>query len=164
MHPYITSVRKVFVNCSYIIEKSWTVLNYDFITYILASFFIVQWYGHLSNSSVSGRRSAPCRQALRWNRCQRRSAARRTVWSRGHNCYKQVEVLLCCVALLCKMGLSCVLLLQFLFHPNSGAAGKFGDLQTVRAGKHKAFYITGRNICCYAHAFISEWKHHTRSS
>lgn len=33
--------------------------------------------------------------------------------------------------------------LQFLFHPNSGAAGRFGDLQTVRRGKHKAFYITG---------------------
>lgn len=33
--------------------------------------------------------------------------------------------------------------LQFLFHPNSGAAGAFGDLQVVRAGKHKAFYITG---------------------
>lgn len=33
--------------------------------------------------------------------------------------------------------------LQFLFHPNSGAAGKYGDLQTVRLGRHKAFYITG---------------------
>lgn len=34
-------------------------------------------------------------------------------------------------------------LLQLLFHPNSGAAGQFGDLQTVRMGRHKAFYITG---------------------
>ncbi|XP_072230028.1 arylsulfatase G-like [Leuresthes tenuis] len=37
---------------------------------------------------------------------------------------------------------------EFLFHPNSGAAGKFGDLQTVRAGKHKAFYITGGAEAC----------------
>ncbi|MED6287579.1 hypothetical protein CHARACLAT_017817, partial [Characodon lateralis] len=37
---------------------------------------------------------------------------------------------------------------EFLFHPNSGAAGKFGDLQTVRAGKHKAFYITGGPEAC----------------
>ncbi|KAI3364974.1 hypothetical protein L3Q82_001137 [Scortum barcoo] len=33
---------------------------------------------------------------------------------------------------------------EFLFHPNSGAAGKFGDLQTIRTGTHKAFYITGK--------------------
>ncbi|TKS90005.1 Arylsulfatase G [Collichthys lucidus] len=32
---------------------------------------------------------------------------------------------------------------EVLFHPNSGAAGTFGDLETVRTGKHKAFYITG---------------------
>ncbi|XP_015255272.1 PREDICTED: arylsulfatase G isoform X1 [Cyprinodon variegatus] len=37
---------------------------------------------------------------------------------------------------------------EFLFHPNSGAAGKFGDLQTVRVGKHKAFYITGGAEAC----------------
>lgn len=37
---------------------------------------------------------------------------------------------------------------EFLFHPNSGAAGKFGDLQTVRTGKHKAFYITGAAEAC----------------
>ncbi|KAM3860099.1 arylsulfatase G [Diretmus argenteus] len=37
---------------------------------------------------------------------------------------------------------------EFLFHPNSGAAGKFGDLQTVRAGKYKAFYITGSAEAC----------------
>ncbi|KAM4715655.1 arylsulfatase G isoform 1-T2 [Anableps anableps] len=37
---------------------------------------------------------------------------------------------------------------EFLFHPNSGAAGKFGDLQTVRAGKHKAFYVTGGAEAC----------------
>lgn len=37
---------------------------------------------------------------------------------------------------------------EFLFHPNSGAAGKFGDLQTVRAGKHKAFYMTGAAEAC----------------
>ncbi|XP_035001826.1 arylsulfatase G isoform X1 [Hippoglossus stenolepis] len=37
---------------------------------------------------------------------------------------------------------------EFLFHPNSGAAGRFGDLQTVRSGKHKAFYITGAAEAC----------------
>ncbi|KAG7506482.1 arylsulfatase G [Solea senegalensis] len=37
---------------------------------------------------------------------------------------------------------------EFLFHPNSGAAGTFGDLQTVRTGKHKAFYITGAAESC----------------
>ncbi|CAL8260579.1 unnamed protein product [Arctogadus glacialis] len=37
---------------------------------------------------------------------------------------------------------------EFLFHPNSGASGLFGDLQTVRAGKHKAFYITGSAEAC----------------
>ncbi|XP_054877091.1 arylsulfatase G [Poeciliopsis prolifica] len=37
---------------------------------------------------------------------------------------------------------------EFLFHPNSGAAGKFGDLKTVRVGKHKAFYITGGAAAC----------------
>ncbi|KAA8581757.1 hypothetical protein FQN60_003338, partial [Etheostoma spectabile] len=37
---------------------------------------------------------------------------------------------------------------EFLFHPNSGAAGTFGDLQTVRTGKHKAFYITGSAEAC----------------
>nr|XP_020462007.1 arylsulfatase G [Monopterus albus]XP_020462008.1 arylsulfatase G [Monopterus albus] len=37
---------------------------------------------------------------------------------------------------------------EFLFHPNSGAAGSFGDLQTVRRGKHKAFYITGSAKAC----------------
>ncbi|KAM4623757.1 arylsulfatase G [Polymixia lowei] len=37
---------------------------------------------------------------------------------------------------------------EFLLHPNSGAAGRFGDLQTVRAGNHKAFYITGASVAC----------------
>ncbi|XP_029933463.1 arylsulfatase G [Myripristis murdjan] len=37
---------------------------------------------------------------------------------------------------------------EFLCHPNSGAAGKFGDLQAVRAGKHKAFYLTGAAEAC----------------
>ncbi|XP_036811942.1 arylsulfatase G isoform X2 [Oncorhynchus mykiss] len=37
---------------------------------------------------------------------------------------------------------------EFLFHPNSGAAGKYGDLQTVRLGRHKAFYITGAAEAC----------------
>uniref|UniRef100_A0A3Q1EP93 Arylsulfatase G n=1 Tax=Acanthochromis polyacanthus TaxID=80966 RepID=A0A3Q1EP93_9TELE len=37
---------------------------------------------------------------------------------------------------------------EFLFHPNSGAAGRYGDLQTVRTGRHKAFYITGAAEAC----------------
>ncbi|XP_068439184.1 arylsulfatase G-like isoform X1 [Clinocottus analis] len=37
---------------------------------------------------------------------------------------------------------------EFLFHPNSGAAGKFGDLQTVQTETHKAFYITGAAEAC----------------
>ncbi|KAF7657515.1 hypothetical protein LDENG_00026250 [Lucifuga dentata] len=40
---------------------------------------------------------------------------------------------------------------EVLFHPNSGAAGEFGDLQTGRTGKHKAFYLTGAaEACCGA--------------
>ncbi|KAL2078087.1 hypothetical protein ACEWY4_025772 [Coilia grayii] len=35
-----------------------------------------------------------------------------------------------------------------LLHPNSGAAGLFGDLQTVRVGPHKAFYLTGAAEAC----------------
>lgn len=37
---------------------------------------------------------------------------------------------------------------EFLFHPNSGASGLYGDLQTVRTRKHKAFYITGGAEAC----------------
>ncbi|XP_029954539.1 arylsulfatase G [Salarias fasciatus] len=37
---------------------------------------------------------------------------------------------------------------QFLFHPNSGAAGKNGDLQAARSGKYKAFYLTGASEAC----------------
>ncbi|XP_063077779.1 arylsulfatase G [Engraulis encrasicolus] len=35
-----------------------------------------------------------------------------------------------------------------LLHPNSGAAGFFGDLQAVRVGPHKAFYLTGAAEAC----------------
>ncbi|XP_053716895.1 arylsulfatase G-like [Synchiropus splendidus] len=35
-----------------------------------------------------------------------------------------------------------------LFHPNSGAAGRYGDLQAARAGRYKAFYITGGAKSC----------------
>lgn len=34
-------------------------------------------------------------------------------------------------------------LCQVLFHPNSGAAGEYGALQTVRLEHYKAFYVTG---------------------
>ncbi|XP_077595260.1 arylsulfatase G [Stigmatopora nigra] len=37
---------------------------------------------------------------------------------------------------------------QVLFHPNSGAAGHFGDFQAIRAGKYKAFYLTGGAEAC----------------
>ncbi|XP_042623482.1 arylsulfatase G-like isoform X1 [Cyprinus carpio] len=35
-----------------------------------------------------------------------------------------------------------------LMHPNSGAAGQFGDLQTIRLKHHKAFYITVGSVTC----------------
>ncbi|XP_066092243.1 arylsulfatase G isoform X13 [Saccopteryx bilineata] len=37
---------------------------------------------------------------------------------------------------------------RVLFHPNSGAAGAYGALQTVRLGQYKAFYITGGAAAC----------------
>ncbi|PNJ50920.1 ARSG isoform 5 [Pongo abelii] len=37
---------------------------------------------------------------------------------------------------------------RVLFHPNSGAAGEFGALQTVRLERYKAFYITGGARAC----------------
>ncbi|XP_073773844.1 arylsulfatase G isoform X7 [Danio rerio] len=37
---------------------------------------------------------------------------------------------------------------ESLMHPNSGAAGQYGDLQTVRLKHHKAFYITGGSVAC----------------
>ncbi|XP_021511396.1 arylsulfatase G isoform X2 [Meriones unguiculatus] len=37
---------------------------------------------------------------------------------------------------------------RVLFHPNSGAAGEYGALQTVRLDHHKAFYITGGANAC----------------
>ncbi|XP_072602855.1 arylsulfatase G isoform X1 [Vulpes vulpes] len=37
---------------------------------------------------------------------------------------------------------------RVLFHPNSGAAGEFGALQTVRLGPYKAFYVSGGAKAC----------------
>lgn len=37
---------------------------------------------------------------------------------------------------------------RVLFHPNSGAAGEYGALQTVRLDRYKAFYITGGAKAC----------------
>ncbi|XP_020856577.2 LOW QUALITY PROTEIN: arylsulfatase G [Phascolarctos cinereus] len=37
---------------------------------------------------------------------------------------------------------------RVLFHPNSGAAGSYGALETVRLGQYKAFYITGGAKAC----------------
>lgn len=33
--------------------------------------------------------------------------------------------------------------LQVLLHPNSGAAGKDGEIETLRLAQYKAFYTTG---------------------
>ncbi|XP_053144930.1 arylsulfatase G isoform X2 [Hemicordylus capensis] len=35
-----------------------------------------------------------------------------------------------------------------LFHPNSGAAGKYGEIQALRLGQYKAFYLTGGAKAC----------------
>lgn len=40
---------------------------------------------------------------------------------------------------------------RVLFHPNSGAAGEYGALQTVRLGPYKAFYVTGGAQACDGH-------------
>ncbi|KAM5273362.1 arylsulfatase G [Ctenodactylus gundi] len=37
---------------------------------------------------------------------------------------------------------------KVLFHPNSGAAGEDGALQTVRLERHKAFFVTGGAKAC----------------
>nr|XP_051681840.1 arylsulfatase G isoform X1 [Oryctolagus cuniculus]XP_051681841.1 arylsulfatase G isoform X1 [Oryctolagus cuniculus] len=37
---------------------------------------------------------------------------------------------------------------RVLFHPNSGAAGQYGALQTVRLRQYKAFYVTGGARAC----------------
>ncbi|XP_042305638.1 arylsulfatase G isoform X3 [Sceloporus undulatus] len=35
-----------------------------------------------------------------------------------------------------------------LFHPNSGAAGKYGEIQALRLDQYKAFYLTGGARAC----------------
>ncbi|KAM3847709.1 arylsulfatase G isoform 2-T5 [Vipera latastei] len=37
---------------------------------------------------------------------------------------------------------------QTLFHPNSGAAGKYGEIQSLRLDQYKAFYLTGGAKAC----------------
>ncbi|XP_036925683.1 arylsulfatase G isoform X2 [Sturnira hondurensis] len=37
---------------------------------------------------------------------------------------------------------------RVLFHPNSGAAGEYGALQTVRLERYKAFFVTGGAKAC----------------
>ncbi|XP_054831829.1 arylsulfatase G [Eublepharis macularius] len=46
-----------------------------------------------------------------------------------------------------------------LFHPNSGAAGKYGHLQTLRLNQYKAFYITGGAKACDG-SIGQEERHH----
>ncbi|XP_059128018.1 arylsulfatase G [Peromyscus eremicus] len=48
---------------------------------------------------------------------------------------------------------------RVLFHPNSGAAGESGALQTVRLDHHKAFYITGGAKAC--DGSMGPEQHHT---
>lgn len=47
---------------------------------------------------------------------------------------------------------------RVLFHPNSGAAGEYGVLQTVRLDHHKAFFITGGAKACDG-STGPEWRH-----
>lgn len=51
---------------------------------------------------------------------------------------------------------------QALFHPNSGAAGEFGDLKTIRLKQYKAFYLTGEEnepslIDCLLSCELVQW-------
>ncbi|XP_043941055.1 arylsulfatase G isoform X2 [Protopterus annectens] len=46
---------------------------------------------------------------------------------------------------------------KVLFHPNSGAAGRYGRLQTVRLENYKAFYITGGAKSCDGSTGQEQW-------
>ncbi|XP_069604789.1 arylsulfatase G isoform X2 [Ranitomeya imitator] len=37
---------------------------------------------------------------------------------------------------------------RIMYHPNSGAAGRIGDVEAVRLGHYKAFYTTGGALAC----------------
>ncbi|KAM4691165.1 arylsulfatase G-like [Rhinophrynus dorsalis] len=37
---------------------------------------------------------------------------------------------------------------RILYHPNSGAAGKFGNIESIRLNQYKAFYTTGGALAC----------------
>ncbi|XP_073420928.1 arylsulfatase G isoform X2 [Dendrobates tinctorius] len=37
---------------------------------------------------------------------------------------------------------------RILYHPNSGAAGRIGDIEAIRLGNYKAFYTTGGALAC----------------
>ncbi|KAM4034111.1 arylsulfatase G isoform 1-T2 [Anomaloglossus baeobatrachus] len=37
---------------------------------------------------------------------------------------------------------------RVMYHPNSGAAGKIGDIKALRLGPYKAFYTTGGALAC----------------
>ncbi|KAF7238252.1 Arylsulfatase G [Varanus komodoensis] len=45
-----------------------------------------------------------------------------------------------------------------LFHPNSGAAGKYGEIQALRLDQYKAFYLTGGAKAC--DGSIGQEQHH----
>lgn len=118
---------------------------------------LLQWYGHFPNPFVSGGHHPPFRQTLWWIWCHKHPPTWWTEWSRGtykillpnllsmHGQVMGNALWSCCKLLFFPS------FLQLLFHPNSGAAGRFGDLQTVRMGKHKAFYITGfKSFNCHA--------------
>lgn len=110
---------------------------------------LLQWYRHLPDPSISGRHPRPCRQTLWRLWCHKCPPLRWTDWPRGTH-EPQWPNLLSNMDQSCEASWSCSKLLfpsffflQLLFHPNSGAAGQFGDLQTVRMGRYKAYYITG---------------------
>ncbi|XP_073516457.1 arylsulfatase G isoform X3 [Phyllobates terribilis] len=37
---------------------------------------------------------------------------------------------------------------RIMYHPNSGAAGRIGDIEAIRLGHYKAFYTTGGALAC----------------
>ncbi|NXY78034.1 ARSG Arylsulfatase, partial [Glareola pratincola] len=99
-----------------------------------------------------------------WQRQRGGSSAKQTTWEGGHRVPAlaywpgRVPAGRTSHALLStfrKAGLLCsgqtgtfLFLLQVLLHPNSGAAGKDGEIETLRLAQYKAFYTTGGAMAC----------------
>lgn len=107
---------------------------------------LLQWNGHLPNPSIPGPHRCPYRPTLWWLWCHQHPSPRWTDWPQGSHLANVFSYMLLHIEWMLVIQTLVVLLLQFLFHPNSGAAGKYGDLQAVRMGRHKAFYITGLKL------------------